>query len=69
MAAEVPSARRIRQKQTLTVLAFALLAGGIAVLLFLHRIPLPLRLLIGLGDLIAGAVLLVVLRQKFGGTQ
>jgi hypothetical protein len=65
MPVEETDARRARQKRTLSVLAAALIAGGLAVLLFLDRIPLPLRLLIGLGDLIAGAVLLVVVRQKF----
>jgi hypothetical protein len=57
--------RRLRQKRTLTLLAAMLMAGGLSVLLLLDRIPLPLRLLIGLGDMIAGAVLLLVLRQKF----
>jgi hypothetical protein len=57
--------RRHRQKRTLTLLAAMLMAGGLSVLLLLDRIPLPLRLMIGLGDVIAGAVLLLVLRQKF----
>jgi hypothetical protein len=65
MPVEETDARHARQKRTLSVLAAALIAGGLAVLLLLDRIPLPLRLLIGLGDLIAGAVLLVVVRQKF----
>ena len=58
-------AARARLRQQMLALAFVLLAGGCVVLAFLHRIPLPLRLAIGLGDLIAGAVLLVVVRQKF----
>jgi hypothetical protein len=44
-----------------TVLAFA----GFVVLAFLTRIPLPLRLAVGLTDLIASAVLFLVVRQKF----
>jgi hypothetical protein len=56
---------RRRQRRMLFVLAAALVAGGLVVLLLLDRIPLPLRLLIGFGDVIAGSVLLVVLRQKF----
>ncbi len=65
MAALESDARRIRQKRTLVLLATTLLVSGAAVLLLLDRIPLPLRLLIGFGDLIAGAVLLVLIRQKF----
>jgi hypothetical protein len=48
------------------VLATTLTFGGIIVLAFLSRIPLPLRLAVGLGDLIAAAVLFTVVRQKFG---
>ncbi len=47
------------------VLATALLVGGIVVLAFLSRIPLPLRLAVGLTDVIASAVLFTVVRQKF----
>ena len=58
------AALRARQKRTLTLLASVLIGSGALVLLFLSRIPLPLRLFIGLTDLIAGCVLLVVLRQN-----
>lgn len=54
-----------RQKRTIQILATLLIAGGLAILLFLDRAPLPLRILVGLTDVIAGAVLLVVVRQKF----
>lgn len=60
-----PATVRARQKRTLTILAPVLILSGLAVLLLLSRIPLPLRLLIGLTDVIAGCVLLVVIRQKF----
>ena len=60
-----PVAQRARQKNTITILAAVLIAGGLVVLLLLGRVPLPLRLLIGFGDLVAGSVLLVLLRQKF----
>ncbi len=60
-----PAARRARQKRTITILAVALIVGGITVMLALGRLPLPLRLLVGLGDVIAGGVLLVLVRQKF----
>ena len=48
------------------ILATVLGVGGIVVLAFLSRIPLPLRLAVGLTDLIASAVLFLVVRQKFG---
>ena len=56
---------RERQKRTLVALAILLIAGGAAVLLLLNRMPLPLRILIGLGDIVAGCGLLVLVRQKF----
>jgi hypothetical protein len=59
-----PDLRR-RQKRTLLILGSVLVAAGLLILLFLERVPLPLRLLLGATDLIAGAVLLLVVRQKF----
>ena len=44
-----------------------LIIGGLAVLLLLQRMPLPMRLLVGLMDVFAGLTLLVVVRQKFSG--
>lgn len=58
-------ALRQRQKRTLQILGTVLVAAGLAILVFLERVPLPLRLLLGATDLIAGAVLLLVVRQKF----
>jgi hypothetical protein len=66
MPNETPQAARERLKKKMTVLGIALLVAGAAILLLLHRIPLPLRLLMGFGDLVAGATLLVLVRQKFG---
>ena len=63
---EVERARRLaRQKTTITTLATLLIVAGAVVLLFLDRIPLPLRIAVGLGDIIAGWGLLVLVRQKF----
>ncbi len=56
-----------RQKRTVTILAVGLILGGLIVLLALSRMPLPLRILVGLTDLVGGAVLLLVVRQKFSG--
>jgi hypothetical protein len=61
-----PVVRLARQKRTATILAVVLLLGGLAVLFFVRRIPLPLRLLVGLGDIVAGCVLLLLIRQKLG---
>ena len=58
-------ATRARQKRTLILLGFGLIAGGLFVLIFLERIPLPMRLIAGLGDVFGGLILLVVARQKF----
>jgi hypothetical protein len=60
-----PAARRTRQKRTLQILAYALIAGGLAVLFALQRMPVPLRMLVGLTDVFAGLTLLLVVRQKF----
>lgn len=57
---------RVRLRRQMLLLAGVLAVGGIAVLAFLSRIPLPLRLAVGLTDLIASAVLFLVVRQKFG---
>lgn len=57
---------RERQKRTLVALALLLIVGGAAILLLLHRMPLPLRIIVGLTDVVAGCGLLVLVRQKFG---
>lgn len=57
---------RARQRRRLLLLAGFLITCGIAALFFLTRLPLPARLLLGLSDLIVGAVLLVLVRQKYG---
>jgi len=60
-----PTRQRARQKRILVMLATVLIVAGLLLLFVLERVPLPLRILMGLGDLVAGAVLLVVVRQKF----
>ena len=55
---------RRRQRRKLGVLAWFLIASGLLILM-LDRIPLPARLLTGFVDLVAGASLLVLRRQKF----
>jgi hypothetical protein len=59
-----PGPNRRRQRHQLGVLAWFLIAAGL-VILMLDRVPLPARLLTGFVDLVAGAGLLVLRRQKF----
>jgi uncharacterized membrane protein HdeD (DUF308 family) len=56
---------RAKQRRLILILAPALIAGGLVVLFFLTRMPLPLRIIVGLTDIVAGCVLLLVVRQKF----
>ncbi|PAW66936.1 MAG: hypothetical protein B9S34_06730 [Opitutia bacterium Tous-C1TDCM] len=56
---------REKLRRTVLILAPVLILAGIAILLFLERMPLPLRLLTGLGDIVVGLVLLVLLKQKY----
>jgi len=56
---------RSRQRTTLLTLAVILIGGGLLILLVLDRIPPPLRIIAGLSDIIAGLILLVLVRQKF----
>jgi uncharacterized membrane protein HdeD (DUF308 family) len=55
---------RTRQKRTLVVLASLLIIGGLVVLFLLQRMPLPMRILVGLTDVVGGLALLVLVRQK-----
>lgn len=58
--------QRSRQRFTVITLASFLIAAGLLLLFALKRVPMPLRIVAGLGDVVAGCVLLVVARQKFG---
>ena len=60
-----PSPRVARQKAIVTVLGVALIIGGLIILLLLKRMPLPMRMLVGLTDVFAGLTLLILVRQKF----
>lgn len=55
---------RARQKRILLGLGVVLGIAGIAVLLFVKRLPFPLRLEIAFTDLLAAAALLVFRRQN-----
>lgn len=58
-------ATRLKQRRRIGILALFLIAAGLAFLLLLDRIPTPMRLLTAFVDLVAGAGLLVLRRQKF----
>jgi hypothetical protein len=60
------AARRTRQKRTILALATFLILAGLAMLFVLQRVPLPTRILSGLVNIVAGAGLFVLVRQKFG---
>ena len=59
--------QRTRQKVILIALGTVLMLGGFVVLFALKRMPLPMRLVVGLGDFIAASALFMILRQKFSG--
>jgi len=58
-----PPPDRTRQSAILLAVAVLLIVGGLAVLLFLERLPAPVRFGVGSFDLIAGLALLVARRQ------
>lgn len=60
-----PNDSRLRQRRIVLTIAPLLIVAGLVVLLFLKRMPLPLRLAVGLADVFTGLVLLVLVRQKF----
>lgn len=59
------ASRMLRQRRTIIALSLLLIAAGITVLFVLERMPLPLRILVGLTDVFGGLTLLVIVRQKF----
>lgn len=57
-----------RQRKILIGMSALLFLGGLAIMLFLDRLPLPARLGLGIIDLIGAAVLVVFLRQNSRGS-
>lgn len=57
--------QRVRQRRVLQIAIGFLILGALIVGVFITRIPLPVRLFVAGTDLIAAAVLWLVLRQKF----
>lgn len=60
-----PDPTLLRQRRVLQIAIVILIVGAIAIAGFVTRIPLPVRLFVAATDLIAAAVLWLVLRQKF----
>jgi cyanate permease len=52
-----------RQRKILLVMSAVLFLGGLGIMFFLGRLPLPARLGLGIIDVIVAAVLVVFLRQ------
>lgn len=65
LSPEQVARERARLRRTVLILAPTLIVAGILILAFLTKMPLPLRLLTGFGDIIVGLVLLVLLKQKY----
>lgn len=53
-----------RQKRLVAALGVVLILAGILILFVLPRVPTPMRMMAGLGDLFMGFVLLVLVRQN-----
>ena len=66
--AAAAAADAARQVKTVTLLGYILIAVGLVVLTLLKRLPAPIRVLSGLGDVVIGCVLLVLAHQKRKGT-
>ena len=56
---------RARLKLKITIVGFALIAMGASVLFLVHQLPLPVRISVGIVDVIVGMALLLFLRPKF----
>ena len=59
-----PSQKFTRQKRIVTGLAILLVVAGLLIVATLHRMPLPMRIMVGLGDVFVGCVLLVLVRPQ-----
>ena len=53
-----------RQKRLVVFLSVVLIVVGAILIFALRRVPLPMRIMAGLGDVFVGCVLLVLVRQR-----
>ena len=58
------SERLARQKRIVLMASCLLIIGGFVVLVAVKRLPLPLRFMVGLTDVVGGIVLLVLVNRK-----
>jgi len=56
-----------RQKAILTIVLLSICVGAVVMLFAFRRSPLPVRVALATGDLIAAAAVWLVIRQKFAG--
>jgi len=61
-----PDSTLARKRRLLFIVLVALLAGGAAILVLPPRVPLPMRLFVVAGDLVAAAMIGLILRQATG---
>jgi uncharacterized membrane protein HdeD (DUF308 family) len=62
-AKSAAAARLARQKRIIVITSCVLIAGGFVVMFFVKRLPLPMRMLVGMTDVVGGVVL-IILAQK-----
>lgn len=67
MSNDLPPRERTRQKTILWIVVIALVCMAGLALFAVPRLSLPIRIFVASTDLIAAAVLWLLLRQKFGG--
>lgn len=65
LSPEQVARERARLRRTVLLLAPTMIVAGILIIAFLDRIPMPVRLLMGFGNIIVGLVLLLLLKQKY----
>jgi hypothetical protein len=58
------STRLARQKRIVIAASCLLIVGGFVVLFAVKRLPLPMRFMVGLTDVVGGIVLLVLAQRK-----
>ncbi len=61
--ADQSDAKFVRQKRLVAILGVLLVITGLVVLVVLRRVPTPIRMMAGLGDVFIGSVLLVLTLQ------
>ena len=63
-APDAKARKFVRQRRLVAAFGVVLILAGILILFVLPRVPAPMRMMAGLGDLFMGLVLLVLVRQN-----